>query len=200
VRQRTACCTHYHAFASRMSRVCFANHPEQPGRLAARLLYDPGTKPRHFGDVMLTGKLLSPNVYFQIELKKHNRTEYAKNGPRKQYCFTVSICHLVKVDLKYLTRRTIWSTHGLSLRSTFSHSFFRIQDGSKRDTFYLVPRSRKKSISRDENASRMSLEASEQHLRILHVGHARHMFGIHTGFRVRCAHPTHMLRAPHTCL
>jgi hypothetical protein len=27
---------------------------------------DPDTKPRHFGDVMQTGKLLSPNVYFQI--------------------------------------------------------------------------------------------------------------------------------------
>jgi hypothetical protein len=27
------------------------------------------TKPRHFGDVMLTGKLLSPNVYFQIEME-----------------------------------------------------------------------------------------------------------------------------------
>jgi hypothetical protein len=44
--------------------------PEQPGRLAARLLADdPDTKPRHFGDVMLTGKLLSPNVYFQIEME-----------------------------------------------------------------------------------------------------------------------------------
>jgi hypothetical protein len=43
---------------------------EHPGRLlAARLLaVDPDTKPRHFGDVMLTGKLLSP-VYFQIEME-----------------------------------------------------------------------------------------------------------------------------------
>jgi hypothetical protein len=47
-------------------------HPKQPGRLAAKLLaVDPDTKPRHFGDVMLTGKLLSnsPNVYFQIEME-----------------------------------------------------------------------------------------------------------------------------------
>jgi hypothetical protein len=43
-------------------------HPEQPGRLAARLLSDdPDIKPRHFGEVISTGKLLSPNVYFQIE-------------------------------------------------------------------------------------------------------------------------------------
>jgi hypothetical protein len=35
-------------------------HSEQPGRLAARLLADdPDIKPRHFGDVMSTGKLLS---------------------------------------------------------------------------------------------------------------------------------------------
>jgi hypothetical protein len=36
-------------------------HPERPDRLAARLLaVDPDTKPRHFGDVMFTGKLLQP--------------------------------------------------------------------------------------------------------------------------------------------
>jgi hypothetical protein len=48
-----------------------SNHPEHPGRLmAARLLaVDLDTKPCHFGDVMLTGKLLSPNVYFQIEME-----------------------------------------------------------------------------------------------------------------------------------
>jgi hypothetical protein len=37
-------------------------HPEQPCRLA-------DIKPRHFGDVMSTGKLLSLNVYFQIEME-----------------------------------------------------------------------------------------------------------------------------------
>jgi hypothetical protein len=38
-------------------------HPEQPGRLAARLLADdPDIKPRHFGDVISTGKLLSPKL------------------------------------------------------------------------------------------------------------------------------------------
>jgi hypothetical protein len=44
-------------------------HPEQPGRLAARLLAD--IKPRHFGDVMSTGKLLSltGNVYFHIKME-----------------------------------------------------------------------------------------------------------------------------------
>jgi hypothetical protein len=42
-------------------------HSEHPGQpLTVRPLpVDSGTKPRHFGDVMLTGKLLSP--YFQIE-------------------------------------------------------------------------------------------------------------------------------------
>jgi hypothetical protein len=46
-----------------------AQHPEQPGRLAARLLAgDPDIKLHHFGDVISTGKLLSPNVYFQIEM------------------------------------------------------------------------------------------------------------------------------------
>jgi hypothetical protein len=52
------------------------------GRLAARLLADdPDIKPRHFGDVMSTEKLLSLNVYFQIEMENyHNRTEYATNG------------------------------------------------------------------------------------------------------------------------
>jgi hypothetical protein len=45
-------------------------HREQPGRLAARLLaVDPDIKPRHFGDVISTGELLSPNIYFQIELE-----------------------------------------------------------------------------------------------------------------------------------
>jgi hypothetical protein len=53
-----------------------------------------------------------------------------------------------------MTGRTIWPTHGLFLRSTFSHSylcgtFFRIQDSSKPMSleilFYLIPRSRKKA-------------------------------------------------------
>jgi hypothetical protein len=40
------------------------------GRLAVRLLAgDSDIKPRHFGDVMSTGKLLSLNVYFQIEME-----------------------------------------------------------------------------------------------------------------------------------
>jgi hypothetical protein len=40
------------------------------GRLAANLLaVDTDIKPRHFGDVISTGKLLSPNVYFQIEME-----------------------------------------------------------------------------------------------------------------------------------
>jgi hypothetical protein len=43
---------------------------EQPGRLTARLLADDtDIKPHHFGDVMSTGKLLSPNVYFKIEME-----------------------------------------------------------------------------------------------------------------------------------
>jgi hypothetical protein len=50
--------------------VTYTAHPEQPGRLAARLLADdPDIKPRYFGDVMSTRKLLSLNVYFQIEME-----------------------------------------------------------------------------------------------------------------------------------
>jgi hypothetical protein len=46
------------------------SHPEQPGRLAARLLADDSDiKQHHFGDVMSTGKLLSLNVNFQIEME-----------------------------------------------------------------------------------------------------------------------------------
>jgi hypothetical protein len=43
-----------------------------PKFIAARLLADdPNIKPRHFGDIISTGKLLSPNVsvYFQIEME-----------------------------------------------------------------------------------------------------------------------------------
>jgi hypothetical protein len=51
------------------------SQPEQPGRLAARLLADdPDIRPRHFDDVMSTGK---------------------------QCCLTVSICHMLKIDLKH---------------------------------------------------------------------------------------------------
>jgi hypothetical protein len=52
-----------------MALTCLMQ-PEQPGRLTARLLADdPDIKPHHFGDVMSTGKILSPNVYFQIEME-----------------------------------------------------------------------------------------------------------------------------------
>jgi hypothetical protein len=37
---------------------------------ASLLAVESGTKPRHFGDVMLTGKLLSANVFFQIDATK----------------------------------------------------------------------------------------------------------------------------------
>jgi hypothetical protein len=50
-----------------------SRHLEQPGRLAARLLTGhPDVKPSHFGDVMLLGKLLSTNVYFQKLKRKMN--------------------------------------------------------------------------------------------------------------------------------
>jgi hypothetical protein len=56
--------------ASHNALPTHAHNPEQSGRLAARLLADdPDIKPRHLGDVMSTGKLLSPNVYFQIEME-----------------------------------------------------------------------------------------------------------------------------------
>jgi hypothetical protein len=47
----------------------YLRHQERPGRLlAAKLLADDlKDKPSHFGDVILTGKLLSLNAYFQIE-------------------------------------------------------------------------------------------------------------------------------------
>jgi hypothetical protein len=45
-------------------------HQEEPGRLAARLLADdPDIKPRHFGDVISTGKLLSPMFIFKLKRK-----------------------------------------------------------------------------------------------------------------------------------
>jgi hypothetical protein len=51
--------------------ITHVTHQEQPGHLAARLLTgDPDIKPRHFGDVISTGKLLSPDIYFQIEMEK----------------------------------------------------------------------------------------------------------------------------------
>jgi hypothetical protein len=34
-----------------------------------RAAWQSNIKPRHFGDVISTGKLLSPNVYFQIEME-----------------------------------------------------------------------------------------------------------------------------------
>jgi hypothetical protein len=58
-------------------------HPERPGRLlVARLLAaDPEDKPSHFGDVMLTGKLLYPKFIFKLKWKTNiNRTEYAAMG------------------------------------------------------------------------------------------------------------------------
>jgi hypothetical protein len=44
-----------------LGTILVRSHPEQPGRLASRLLADddPDIKPRHFGDVMSTGKLFS---------------------------------------------------------------------------------------------------------------------------------------------
>jgi hypothetical protein len=62
-------------------------HPERPGRHGSEAAAaDTEDKPIHFGDVMLTGKLLSPIL--KIE-SYHIRTEYATNGPqlhRKQCC------------------------------------------------------------------------------------------------------------------
>jgi hypothetical protein len=53
-----------------LDAMTLPSHPDQPDRLAVRLLaYDPDIKPRHFGDVMSTGKLLLLNVYFQIEME-----------------------------------------------------------------------------------------------------------------------------------
>jgi hypothetical protein len=80
-------------------------HPEHLGRLlAARpIAADPEDKPSHFGDVMLTGKLFSSMFIFKLEMEIYlNRTEYATNGPQlhRKQCLTVSICHVVKIDLK----------------------------------------------------------------------------------------------------
>jgi hypothetical protein len=84
------------------------------------------------------------------------------NGPqlhRKQYCFTVSICHLVKVYLKTLESNCNWKIYLADSRFvppidllTFppiGGTFLRIQDGNKPMSleilFYLVSRSRKKA-------------------------------------------------------
>jgi hypothetical protein len=53
-------------------------HPERIGLLlAARLLaVDPEDKPNHFGDVMLTGKLISPMFIFKLKMENYQiRTE-----------------------------------------------------------------------------------------------------------------------------
>jgi hypothetical protein len=40
--------------------------------IAARLLAaEPDDKPCLFGDVMLTGKLFAPNVYFKLKMENH---------------------------------------------------------------------------------------------------------------------------------
>jgi hypothetical protein len=61
-------------------------HPDRPGRLlAARLLAaDPDDEPRHFGDVMLTAKLLDSQMFiFNLKIKNYqDRREYATNGPQ----------------------------------------------------------------------------------------------------------------------
>jgi hypothetical protein len=74
------------------------------------------------------GNYFHPIFIFKLKWET-NRTEYATNGPqlhRKQYCFTVSICHLVKVDVKTLESNCNWKNYladsRFLLRSTFSHS------------------------------------------------------------------------------
>jgi hypothetical protein len=60
---------------------------------------DPDIKPCHFGEVMSIGKLLSPNIYFQIEMENYGNI-IGQNMQqinldqlhRKQCCLTVSIC------------------------------------------------------------------------------------------------------------
>jgi hypothetical protein len=85
---------------------------------------------------------------------KHNRTEFATNGHqlhRKQYCFVVSICHLVKVDLKTLESNCNSKNYLANSRFVPTIDLLTcppIQDGSKPMSlqifFYLDPRSRKK--------------------------------------------------------
>jgi hypothetical protein len=119
-------------------------HPEQqPGRLAARLLAgDPDIKPRH----AVTS--CRPGNYFHLP-QLH----------RKQCCLTVSICHMLKIDLKtlesncnrknYLADSRFVPPIDLLTFPPISGNFLRIQDGSKPMSleilFYLVPRSRKKA-------------------------------------------------------
>jgi hypothetical protein len=48
-------------------------------RCARLIAIDPDAKQRHFRDVILIGKLLSANVYFQTENEnEHNRTEHGR--------------------------------------------------------------------------------------------------------------------------
>jgi hypothetical protein len=113
-------------------------HPEQLGRLAARLLAD---------DLMFIFKL------------KWKTNIIGQNMHRKQYCFTVSICHLVKVDPKtlesncysknYLANSRFVPTIDLTF-PPIGGTFFHIQDGSKPVSLeilcYLVPGLAKKHL------------------------------------------------------
>jgi hypothetical protein len=95
--------------------------------IAVRLLAaDPDVKPHHFCDVMLIGKLLSHNVYFQ----KRKTIKIGENNPQTdlssiesnivlQYQYVIWSIFIYNHQKVTATGRTIWPTHGLSLRSNF---------------------------------------------------------------------------------
>jgi hypothetical protein len=101
-----------------------------------------------------TGKLLSPIVYFQIEMENENNIvlQYQSVIWSKLTKTLECSCN----SKNYLANSRFVPTIDLLTFPPIGGTFFRIQDGSKpmslETLLYLVPRSRKKSISRDENA------------------------------------------------
>jgi hypothetical protein len=90
-----------------------------------------------------------------IIIGENNYATYGLQLHSKQWCLTVSICHMGKINLKTLeSKKCNWKNYSADTRFVppidrrifppIGGAFFRIQDGSKpirgnvpRDTFYL---------------------------------------------------------------
>jgi hypothetical protein len=138
------------------------SHPEQPGRLAARLHADQIAAFwwRHV-DRETTFKMFIFKLKWKTNIIGQNRPQFH----RKQCCLTVSICHMLKIDLKTLENNWNWKNYLADSRFvpridllTFppkGGTFFRIQDGIK-----PMSLSHKKHL-RDENAWRRSVNGAQ---------------------------------------
>jgi hypothetical protein len=115
---------------------------------------------------MLTGKLFSPMFIFKFKMENcHNWTEYAKNEPQLHHkqCLIVSICHMVKIDLRTLESNCNWNNYLADSRFVppiDRLTFPPIQYvGGTTSAIKMVvrqflsrPQFSQRSISRDENA------------------------------------------------